>query len=99
MTTDDLRNLFEEYTDKEFLKFDRVKNPANRRPDICAFVMLDAAVPGKGCDMVSGAEHDEIYLNIDPGKLAEVATRDLIRDLVRCGVRYSSQFDCLAMFV
>lgn len=106
MTTEELHEMFEKYSDgDEFLKFKRIKNPVHRRPDICAFIMLDAALPDKAKsngyarDMVSGAEHDEIYLDISPEDLAAVATDELVRDLVRCGVRYSSEFDCLAMFV
>lgn len=110
MTTKEMKALFDEFSgdgtgDDEFLKFDRIKNPAHRRPDICAFLMLDAAVPAEknGADeyddMVSAAEHDEIYLAIEPEELAKVATKELIRDLVRCGVRYDERHDCLAMFV
>lgn len=102
MTTDELHEMFENFRD-EYLKFERIERPAHRRPDVCAFIMLDAAVEkrarsGKFMDMVSHAEHDEIYLDIGPDDLAKVATEELVRDLVRCGVRYCGEYDCLAMF-
>jgi hypothetical protein len=50
-------------------------------------------------DMVECAEHDEIYLNIMPDELAEVATDELVRDLIRCGVRFPDEGTGLAMFV
>ena len=102
MALEELQAMFEKHKD-EFLKFDRVNNPAHRRPDLCAFLMLDAAVDVKNARggysaMVSAAEHDEIYLVIDAEELAKVATDDLVRDLIRCGVLYDSTYDCLAMF-
>jgi hypothetical protein len=94
-----------DYFDEEFLKFTRIEHPRHPRPDLCAFLMLHDVVPAKPhnlgylSDMVAGAEHDEIWLDTDCGAFATVATDDLIRDLVRCGVRYDEDVDSLAMFV
>lgn len=82
----------------EFLKFERIENPPNPRPDICGFLKLHELVPGTR-EMVSAAEHDEIYLNVEPDALAEVATQDDITYLHRCGVRLDRSTDSLAMFV
>lgn len=82
----------------EYLNFDRIDGPRHPRPDLCAFLMLDDLVPGS-VDMVSAAEHDEIFLDVDCDALAEVVNDDQVRDLTRCGIRYDSEFDCLAMFV
>jgi len=93
----DLYQAFEAASD-EYIKFDRIVNPLHPRPDLCAFLMLDQLVPGGTGDMVSAAEHDEIFLDTDVGKLAEVATQEDIVYLHRCGVRYDNSLDCLAMF-
>jgi hypothetical protein len=92
----DLREAFESYND-EFLKFENIETPLHRRPDICAFLMLDAMLPGPSRDMVCSAEHDVIWLDIDCEKLAEVIKEYQILNLVRCGVRYSD--GSLCMFV
>lgn len=92
-----LEEIFEEYND-ECNKFDRIENPAHPRPDICAFLMLHSLVPGT-MDMVSYAYDDEIYLDVEPDALASVATKEQVRDLIRCGVRYCSDTDSLCMFV
>ena len=94
----DLAETFEKYAD-EYIKFDRVENPAHARPDICAFIVLDQLLPNAGRDMVCAAEHDEIWLDVDCEKLAEVATDADILLLTRCGVRYDDGIDSLAMFV
>jgi hypothetical protein len=91
-----LRETFGKY-DAEYGKFDRVENKLHLRPDMCAFLLLDRLLPGHG-DMVCGAAHDEIFLDADIDKLAEVATDDDILTLVRCGVRIDSESDGLAMF-
>lgn len=96
MTTEELEAMFERHSEEERLKFDRVENPRHPRPDLCAFMMLHDLVPAKR-DMVCSAEHDEIFLDVDPEDLARVATDDIVRDLVRCGVRYNG--GSLAMFV
>ncbi len=97
MTTKELEQAFERHSD-EYIAFERIEKPAHRRPDVCAFLMLDAAVGGGG-DMVACAEHDEIWLSVHVETLAAVATDELIRDLVRCGVRLDSDTDSLVMFV
>jgi hypothetical protein len=94
---EDIHEAFEECED-EFGKFERVENPLHPRPDICAFMMLHAMLGGSG-DMVCGAEHDEIYLDVDAEKFAAVATKEQVRDLRRCGVMWSSDSDSLSMFV
>jgi hypothetical protein len=97
VTRDDLIELFES-NDGEFLEFGKIEQPLHQRPDLCAFLRLDQLVPGKR-DMVSGAEHDEIFLEIDLDKLAEVATADDVIYLQRCGIRLDDHNGGLAMFV
>jgi hypothetical protein len=82
---DNLREFFVEHQD-EYLKFDRIKDKLSQRPDLHAFLLLDRLVPGTH-DMVSAAEHDEVWLDVDPEKLCTVATEEQLIDLHRCGVR------------
>jgi len=101
MTLDEMKALFEKYSSGEsieYVAFKRVKNPKCKRPDICAFIRLDELVSGKAY-MVSAAEHDEIFLDVDVEELAAVVTEEDIVMLLRCGVRYDSSVDSLAMFV
>ena len=88
-----LRERFEKFDD-DFLKFSDIANPMHRRPDICAFLMIDAISPGLN-DIVQSAGHDVIYLDGD----IEDATDEQIRDLRRCGVFYDGECECLSMFV
>lgn len=92
-----LSERFDQYDD-EFLEFKRIKNPLSARPDLCAFLILDVFFPGKR-DIISGAEHDEIYLEIDCEKFDAVVTDTVLRDLVRCGIRYDKGVDSLCMYV
>jgi hypothetical protein len=94
---EDLHAEFEKYND-EYIKFELIENPRHRRQDLCAFLMLDDLLGGGG-GVVSSAGHDEIFIKFDCGDLREKATPDFIRDLVRCGVRYDSNYDSLCMFV
>lgn len=98
MTTEELETLIDTTFDDDFLKFNDipVEQRLSTRPDLHAFLMLDKLVPGTS-DMVAGAAHDEIFLTVDMDDLAAVVTPDIVRDLVRCGVRVSNEG--LAMFV
>ena len=97
MTLQELHALFELY-EPESHKFENVENKRSQRPDLHAFLLLDELWPGNR-DIVSSAEHDEIYLGVTPDALAEVATPEIVRELRRCGVRYDRGTDSLMMFV
>jgi hypothetical protein len=100
----DLKKTFEKYdgTDTdgtgELLEFSRIENPLSKRPDLCAFLLLDKLVPGNR-DIVGDAGHDEIGLDVDLEALAEAATEEDIITLIRCGVRYDEEDNWLQMFV
>ena len=93
----DLEALFEKH-EVEYLEFKRVDEPLHKRPDLCAFLLLDKLIPGDR-DIVSGAGHEEIWLDIDLEKLAESATEADIVTLIRCGIRLDDDSQSLAMFV
>lgn len=62
----DAREIFarkDEVTDDEYMKFERIEGAPSKRPDICAFLKLDALLGGSG-DIVSCACHDEIFLDV-----------------------------------
>lgn len=81
----------------EYLKFDRVEVKLSTRPDIHAFILLNNLFPNNR-DIVSGAEHDEIYLDVSSEQI-EALTDAQMKELSRCGVRYDSYKGCLCMFV
>jgi len=94
---ENLKKVFKQFDD-DFIEFDRVKNKLSSRPDIHAFILLNQLCPGTR-DMVSAAEHDEIFLDVEVDELSKAATKEQILELVRCGVRYDTSTDSLAMFV
>lgn len=93
-----MHELFEKHND-EFLEFKRIPKTdrPSERPDLCAFLYLDKLFPGKR-DMVCSAEHDEIWLDVESKHLKKLSENDVIY-LTRCGVRWDSNNDSLAMFV
>lgn len=94
--TINLAIAFDEAND-EYMKFERIEKPRQARRDIAAFLLLAELVPGTS-PIVSCAEHDEFHLDTDCNELAKVVTQEHIVELVRCGVRYSGEYDCLSMF-
>ena len=91
-----IEDIFEKHND-EYLKFERVVNPLHPRSDLAGFLLLDKIAPGTN-DMISAAEHDEFFLDVDMEGFKKVATEENIITLIRCGIRYSSEYDCFCMF-
>lgn len=91
-----IHERFEKVND-DYLKFGRIKNKMSGRSDLHAFLLLDGLFHGTN-DMISATAHDEIYLEIKSDQI-EKLTDDQILELVRCGIRHDSEYDCLAMSV
>ena len=98
MSVAQLKATFDKYDD-EYIQFQNVANKRSRRPDMHAFIVLDELLPGDGKgDLISAAEHDQFFLDIEPEALARVATEELILDLVRCGVSFDEENESLFLF-
>lgn len=97
MTIAQLIKVFNEHRGDEFLKFDRIVNKLSQRPDLHAFMLLDSLVP-ETSDIISDAQHDEIFLEVSLKDLAKVVLVEQVVDLIRCGVRHEGDYGCLAMF-
>jgi hypothetical protein len=83
--------------DKHFLKFGDIPNKLSSRPDIHAFIILNNLVPSSS-DIIDASEHDVVFLNIDCDVLEQRLSDEDLTDLIRCGVHYHTDTDCLAMF-
>jgi hypothetical protein len=99
MTLEEIFEHLSEVENLSCLSFEKkVANKLSKRSDLHAFILLDKLFPNDDRDIVSCAEHDEIYLDIDTDKLLEIATIDQIRELVCCGVHFDSSLPSLKMF-
>lgn len=90
------KEIWEKYED-EFLKFERIENKRSVRPDLHAFMLLDEMCVDNDDDIVSAAEHDEIWLNASSEDI-ERLTEPQILELVRCGVMFDEDTESLSMF-
>lgn len=91
-----LKERFDMFED-EFLRFERIASPVHRRRDLCGFLMLAELDPKSKHPMVEAAGHEEIWMLIDFKKVAK-ASDEVLRDLIRCGVRLDEDRQMLAMF-
>lgn len=66
------------------------------RPDLEAFLMLDKQYDSN-IDIIGSAIYEEVCLNVDIDKVN--LTEDDVIKLLRCGIRYNSDYGCLSMFV
>lgn len=93
-----IENIFKEYEGSEFLKFEKVENKLSNRRDLHALILMDKLVPSH-VDMISGAEHDQIWFDCDVEDLEKAATFDDVINLIRCGIFLCSETGSLSMFV
>lgn len=102
MTEQEVIDAFEDDSNDDlYLKFEQIPNDRklSNRPDLNAFLLLDSLVPRLDEDIINGAEHDEFYLQPSAADLAAAGiTIFQIQDLIRSGVRYESEYCCLAMY-
>jgi hypothetical protein len=85
-----------EYGD-DYTEFEKVENKRSNRPDLHAMIILDELIPGKR-NMVSSAEHDEMWLDVDEEELEKVITHELALELYRCGFQFC-EYGSLHRFV
>jgi len=85
--------------DQEYLEFFKIKNKICESPDLSALMLIHKFMLYKEYDVIRGSEHDEIYLTSLDDLDLEKITEDVIIDLIRCGVRYDENYDCLSMFI
>jgi hypothetical protein len=100
MTVKKLIELFEHYCDtNKTMEFEEMEHPikkAFRRRDLCAFVKLNQIISGD-TDIISCAEHDQIWLEVELEELAKKITEEDIYFLTACGVFINEE--SLSMFV
>lgn len=96
----DVEALFKKHSEAEFLEDDRIQTPLmSHRRDLCALFFLDRLVPAEGPGkLIHAARHDVFYLDVDMEKFAQVATEDDVIFLLRLGVGYDNEYNCLQMF-
>lgn len=95
MTREEFESLMN--GDDEYLKWERVESKRSQRRDLHGFLLLDELLPGDA-KIISAAEHDEYWLDINIDKLIEVITPEQCIELLRCGIRYDDDVDSLAVF-
>jgi len=88
MTLDEMKAIFEGYEGK------RGKRPN----DIDALLLLRDLVPCFS-DLITSADHDQIWLYVDAEELAAVITEEQVKYLSDCGVFFDEDTDSLSMFV
>ncbi len=90
----DIKEKFDK-CDDNYLKFELVENKKSIRPDLHAFLLLNELFP-RDRDIVCGATHDEIWLDVDSEEINTISD-EVVLELVRCGVMFGD--DGLYMFV
>ena len=92
-----IKKIMEEVND-EMCKFEKVVTKFSNRADLHAFILLDKILPNS-TDIISATAYKSIFIDIDIKKLEKVISYDQIVELVRCGICYESDYDCLYKFV
>lgn len=94
-----LHDRWERVTDEgnALHEFENIEPKLSQRSDLHAFMRLDQWFPGNS-DIVSAAEHEQIYLSISEEDVNSLTDAQMV-ELSKCGIWLSSEYDCLTMFV
>jgi len=69
------------------------------RRDLKGLLLLDKLDPTNSIrNMISSAEHDEIWLSADPKVVMENITQEQVQELVQCGIMYDEDCDSFHLF-
>jgi hypothetical protein len=99
MNSKQLKELINQHCENlQGCKFELVENKLSQRADLHAFILMDRILP-TNLNIISSARHKEIWFNINVDDFAAVVTEDEVLELVRCGISYDGQYDCLYMFI
>lgn len=70
------------------------------RRDLKGLLLLDKLDPTNSIrNMISSAEHDEVWLSADPKVVMENITQEQVQELVQCGIMYDEDYDGFHLFV
>ena len=99
MTVDEMYEAFEAAANRPYNHDWKPSGEfGTKRRDLHAFLLLEKLLPGSEERIVSAADHDEIWLGVDPEALAAVITIEQIEELDSCGVMADEDHDGLHMF-
>ncbi len=96
----DLHERFEQF-DSEYLKFENIapERVLSCCRDLNALLLLERILSKENRHgIISGSDHEIVYIGVDVEALNAVASDEDIKDLRRSGVHYDSECECLAMF-
>lgn len=86
MTEEEMHDLFAAHED-EARHYDRIAVKLSDRPDIHGMLMLNWLDPQTG-DIISAADHDQVWFAAKPEVVARNITEDQVKDLLRCGIYF-----------
>ena len=97
MTLDEMIAQFEA-PENEDIYFVDIKNRKTERADLHAFNLIDSLVPS-ACNILAVAEHDQVWLFVDPSYLADKISPEQVRELVACGLWYDEETQSMSMYI
>lgn len=92
-----IEELFEKHQD-EFLQYERDYSLKDKAKDVTLFNMLSDKIPPHK-DLIIGAWYEEIFFDVDLDDFVTFFSEEEIVRMIRCGLRYDSERECLCMFV
>lgn len=91
-----LHDRFKQFAE-DYLEFKEAKNPRSPRPDVHVLIMLAEMFPADR-DLISAAEHDQYWLDVDCDEFNKLVTDDQLRDMIRAGLMHCNDTDSLSFF-
>lgn len=89
--------FFEKYED-EYLNYRKDPDISNVTHDFYVMNALSSYVESP-MDLIISSTNEEICFSVDPEFVYESLSEGEMIQLIRCGLRYSGEYECFCMFV
>lgn len=100
LTNEEFHSLFNSFDD--YCNFSKVAQKSASRPDVHAMIVLDRLLldlRSMSLPLIHCVKNSTVWFTITAEQFKEVATIEIIRELVRCGVSYDLHHNCLALIM
>lgn len=95
MTNDEIYEMFQQYNEN-YLKFEKIKNKLSSRSDLHALILLDKKFPiDSDRNIIFAANRGIVFLDIKIEDLNKHITKEIIYELVCCGICFDTEYERL----
>ena len=99
MNIQELKKLFKKHSENEYIEFEKVENKKSKFADIHGLLLLEEKFPPNEIShgILDNFDYETATINIEIEEDNIPLTENDIIELLRCGIDYDEDLECLTM--